>query len=820
MDEIEKIAALIANNSSRELNEADTRHQIIDVILHDILKWPRNRTPTEEFIAPGYADYVLKKQNGEDLLFIEAKKEGAFFELPQAYHANENSGYITIAKLISDPAIRAAIMQVRTYCFDTGCEAACITNGHEWIFFRTFQRSRKWESLKAFVIRRLEYFRDNYTSAINSLGFIAITEHLSLNQLLQPGNATDRPVYNPKEKIPSYGHTISSNKLAGVLRPIINRYFGVIEDSDSEFMDRCYVSQRDYFQTTGSMHSIIQDTLTPYFQDYGVQQLDDTGKGGRIGGRITKNLKHGRQKEVLVLFGGKGSGKSTFIKRLLFHAPPKWLREHATISIVDLLQVPEDKKTIRTHIWKELVAQIDKDGLLNGDRDSLLELFNDRYEIAKKQELFGLPETGEIYNLKLNTLVSKWKADQAYSCQRLVDYWKLKSKGIVVVIDNTDQYSSELQDFCFASAQEISNLLSCITIISMREERFFHSKIHGLLDAFQNSGFHISSPKPAEVFKKRLSYTISLLRSERLRRLRLGEMDGSIANDCARYLAMVLKEFENERSPLNSFLTACAHGDTRLSLDLFRSFILSGYTNVDEMLNTGSWNFQIHQVIKPVMIPNRYFYDETLSNIPNIYQLRHSRNGSHFTGLRILRKLGKSVNSGAPAYMSTVELVSYFSETFMMAEDLTTNLDLLLKHGFVESSNRLDLYSPSVDAVKITNYGAYMLKSLAANVTYLDLVSTDCGIYDELASNQLIDFARREFNLFMRRKRLERVEVRLQRVEEFIGYLEAEEQREREQHSLGMPPNDMFTFAIRAEFVKERDRILASARRQRHLNDA
>lgn len=32
----------------------------------------------EEHIHGGYADYVFKKANGDDLLFIEAKKEGVF----------------------------------------------------------------------------------------------------------------------------------------------------------------------------------------------------------------------------------------------------------------------------------------------------------------------------------------------------------------------------------------------------------------------------------------------------------------------------------------------------------------------------------------------------------------------------------------------------------------------------------------------------------------------------------------------------------------------------------------------------------------------
>ena len=96
------------------------------------------------------------------------------------------------------------------------------------------------------------------------------------------------------------------------------------------------------------------------------------------------------------------------------------------------------------------------------------------------------------------------------------------------------------------------------------------------------------------------------------------------------------------------------------SLDLFRSFILSGYTNVEEMVSKGRWNFLIHQVIKPVMTPSRYFYDEKLSDIPNIYQIRNNRHGSHFTALRILRKLAKSVEFATPAYVSVARISELF----------------------------------------------------------------------------------------------------------------------------------------------------------------
>jgi energy-coupling factor transporter ATP-binding protein EcfA2 len=804
-----------AELAKRTENEAETRHKVIDVVLHDVLGWPRNRVSVEEYIRPGFADYVLKKANGDDLLFIEAKRSGIFFTLPVPHNRKELSCYLGIQQLMSDENIRDAMSQVRTYCVDTGCEFAAITNGHEWIFFKTFEKGKRWDALKAFVVRKTDFFEREYTKAINSFSYTAVTEDSSLSSLLTSSTPKDRTIYFAKDRIPSYSHSINANRLAAALRPVVNHYFGVIGDDDPEFMDRCYVSQRDYHQALDGMRNLIQDSLTPYLASYGVQQLEETGKGGRLGGRLTKSIKKGRKGEVLVLFGGKGAGKSTFIKRLLHHTPPRWLREHSVIAIIDLLRTPEDPYVIRSTIWNSLVSALDTERLLSSDRDTLLKtLFADRFAVAARQELSGLPKASESYNSRLNGLVSDWKSDKAYCAQRLVDYWKDREKGIIVVVDNTDQFSGNNQDFCFTSAQEIADELGCITLISMREERFYNSKIHGLLDAFQNAGFHISSPKPAEVFRKRLSYTISILRDPEKIVPLLNAPEDTL-NDSAAYLGIVNREFSSEQSPLNKFLSACAHGDTRFSLDLFRSFLLSGYTNVDEMLGVGRWNFQVHQIVKPVMIPNRYFYDESISDIPNIYQLRYSRHSSHFTGLRILRKLAKAMDGSSVGYLPLSVLKSYFVETFNMLDDLTGNLDILLKHGFVESSNRLDYYSDDVDSLRITNYGIYMLGELASQFTYLDLVCTDTGIYEESVSNYLVGAAKDEYNLFLQGNRLDRVRVRLDRVEKFITYLGEEEMRERDAYSLNMPHEEMFTYKASSAFQQERKRVLASAAKQK-----
>jgi hypothetical protein len=301
-DYFEEMQSIIGASDSRSRNEAETRHKIIDFVVHDFLSWPKNRVAVEEYINPGYADYILKKENGDDLLFIEAKKEGLYFDIPVAYSSTELSSYISIKKLISDENIGKALKQVRNYCFDTGCEYAAITNGHEWIFFKTFERGKRWDEVQAFVIRKLNFFVDEYTKAINAFSFTAITENASLSSLLTTFKPKDRSIFYPKEKILTYSHPITSNRLASTLRPLANKYFGVISDDDADFMDKCYVSQREYKATFDGMQTLLHDSLTPYFEEYGVQQLEDSGKGGQLGGRLTKNLKKGRKGEVLVLF--------------------------------------------------------------------------------------------------------------------------------------------------------------------------------------------------------------------------------------------------------------------------------------------------------------------------------------------------------------------------------------------------------------------------------------------------------------------------------------------------------------------------------------
>jgi len=154
-----------------------------------------------------------------------------------------------------------------------------------------------------------------------------------------------------------------------------------------------------------------------------------------------------------------------------------------------------------------------------------------------------------------------------------------------------------------------------------------------------------------------------------------------------------------------------------------------------------------------------------------------------------------------------------------MEEDQKQSLDILLKYGLIESSNRIDEYADTIDSVRSTAYGEHIYRNLSSAFTYLDLVSTDAALFESRVCNELIRLAQDEFEIWDRHssdrmKRIERVEVRIRKTEEFIEYLEREEAREAE--LFGIPVVERFVPKIKLALENEIAAVRRSAGRQRY----
>lgn len=823
MDPHEAAIKLADGKIPNSLNEANTRHQIIDVLLHDVLGWPRNRVICEDNAHNGFLDYLLQDAAANNILVIEAKKISAKFDLQHKLQKNPNT--LKMAKLrvlMTSPEINSAILQVANYATSKGSKFAGITNGVVFIFFRAFIPGKDYRDGDAIVIPSLKYFSDRFTEAENLLSYTSVISNSSLAEKLNASGIVARDFFYPKDGVEHYDTPLRKNNFAKFLDPLAKNFFSDISIEDKKLMEKCYVYANGSDAAETGIKAEVIDTITPFLKNDGGIQIESKRSGGSLTKRIASSLAQ-KKSEVLILFGGKGAGKSTFLRRLFYYDPPTEFQLHLFPIIIDLLKVGQQEEKITEYIWNQIVQALDLDKILDGEISGIEKLFRDRLSIATKQELSVYEVDTIEFRREKTALVSEWKKDRSYVAKCLIEYWKDRGKGVAIAFDNTDQMRPFLQDFCFLEAQNITSELGCIALISMREERYCRARTMGVLDAYYNVGFHLSAPDLTQVFERRLRYALFELQRKGSTTYDSFEFIND-RESVIKFLVICLKQFKDPNNALTRFLRECARSNTRLALDFFRQFITSGYTNVDEMVSIPGWIVSDHQVIKPMMIPERFNYDESKSIVPNLYQCRNAKSGSHFTSLRILKYLRFGLKSGADkaGYKRVDSLSDEFETNFRMREDFISCLDVLLRHGMVEANNGLDSYSVKgvndeeivVDEIRITAFGVYAYDFLVGLFAYMDLVSMDCGIASEPLYTEFCESFKNERLLAQSKSRRELLDLRIERAVKFCEYLKQEEAREISDYQLSH--KDQFTEYISVALQNDLLRVRKSAKMNLH----
>ena len=807
----------IKKKIEEDLNEANTRFHIIDEILEKVFFWPHSNISLEEHTNEGFIDYILKNDQGKKILVIEAKKVCIKFGFSTYKGLSNNK--LKIKVLMKDLNTKNAIEQVRRYCIDTGCNVACITNGEEWAFFKPFIEDKEWQEGNAFILSSIDDFIKKFQFINKNLIYTEIVNNFTLKNLFETTQHTSIERYKPKDSITGYKEQIQNNKIESLIGGYFDKFFGAIGEEDIELLKECYVNERGFKINFDKVTSLLEDALSPFMKDeLHLKNIQTNSTSDSFKDNISELIRKEKKNKVIILFGGKGSGKTTFLVNLFNSDRNKQIKENSVICYINLLNSANDKESIKNEIINNLLKKLDIDKLLEQDNVTLIELFKDKYEIALKQELDGLDTKGESFILKRNELLGKYKEDYMYCLERLSKYLIDKKKAIIINIDNTDQFNQELQDYCFSFANKLAKKLHCISIISLREEKYSTSNIKGYLDAYEQNGFHISSPNPKEVFIKRLEFIERKIKSDK-------KNTGKELSDISTLFLILKNNLNNQNSEFNKFLTAATHGNIRHGLELFKSFLFSRYTNIDEMIKQKKWTIVLHQIIKPIMIPiYRYYSEDTPPfSIPNIYKLRSEFNSSHFTAYRILRKL--SVNN--ETYKSVYDLEDFFEKTYNMKDDFRLNINILLERGLLESENGYVSYNENLQAIKITPFGYYMYTTIFKDFTYLELISCDISVTDLNTATNIISFSNKENKLFRNNQfnvdtdeesnsiRFDRLNVRLEKVGLLCNYLKLEEEKEHSSYEL---QEDSIVNLIIESFEQQQTKIEKSAKKNLNLD--
>lgn len=717
-------------------NEADTRVKIIDRLVKECLGWPEDAITREDRVESGYLDYALCDLK-TPLLVIEAKRVGVDFEIPISFASRtyKISGSISTCR-----DLREAMDQARRYSNDIGCRYAAVFNGRQVAVFPAITPGKPWTEGYCIIFRSLDDMVTNFAVLWNLLSYEAV-RHGSLVEKVEVGRSS-RAFYKPLTYIHNAEQSWARNDLYTYLQPIANFVFSeLLDEARAEVLKECYIFERSNRDLSQNIEGFFKDRLPHFAARYRIKDIFERKQRAKVFEVAFRKMAD-RKAGLLLLMGGVGSGKSTFLHR--FFRIVLASHENLLWFYIDYREASDDQNHMEAFTFERILSQWQQKYRQN--------LGTDLKDLG-----FGATEapTREFFSILFNLL------------GRI-------GFSIVVIIDNVDQHDRVFQERLFVFSNHLSNQLSVLTIVAVREETFYLSMRTGVFDAFSVPKFHIAAPNFLEMIRKRITYTEWLLSNAKLRET-LGITDEKVASDIVRYLGIILRSLamDNDQSrSIIRFFDSTSVENMRHALEMFNDFLVSGNTNVRELFGVTGTGYQIalHQFLKSIILGEHRYYRAERSHVMNLYDFDPAIGGSHFHALRLLVFLASRKDASSPigkGYVDLNRLLLAAEEVAIRRSVVKDTLLRLSEFRLVEYDNysRTDIENAAY--VSITPAGLYYVTELFDDFVYLDTVLIDTPISDE----SLMGYVRTTIGRFD-------LLTRLERTGRFIEYLRSAETTE------------------------------------------
>ena len=773
-----------------DVNEADTRANLIDKVLIQVCDWPEADVKRELHTDRGYIDYSLSIRR-RPYVAVEAKREGRPFTLPLTA-----SKYLKLSgTLLTEEEIADAITQVRGYCDDSGIRYAIATNGYAWIVFRAIREDMPWRDGSARIFPSLEHIESNFTEFWNLLSYDAIQSG-SLDREFGTTLQSSRQLHRVIDRLYNSDLPLQRNRLHAQLHPLIQAIFLDIADQDPvEILQSCYVHTASLKIAARDINSVIVDAIPRFLRNQGAEPIQQSADdSGRFGAAVSDALTSANG-QLYLLLGGIGSGKTTFIKRYERAVGIPLLTDHAIWFHLDFLEAPIDPATVEVYAWQEILKQVRSryESQNFETRRNIKKAFADNIQtLSQTLRAFTMPPGA--FESALSPYLERWQSDISEYAPRLLRVIQRDREArVILFIDNVDQLSPFYQAQVFSLAQRMTRSIDALTILALREESYYTANLQRTLTAYTSRKFHIASPQFRKMIDNRIRYSLNILEESR------GPVDYVLGRGIQvdrKAIANLLRIVENsifeQNRNIARFIEAICFGNMRQALDMFTMFMTSGATDVDKMLGIyereGAYYVAFHEFVKSIMLGDRRYYKDQASAIMNVFDCGSERNSSHFTCLRMLKALSlrrsESSREGR-GYVEIVSLLSKSEDIFDNTQDVLRSLNRLVTQQLVETNTRSTESISGASHVRLTSSGWYYLAYLVKSFAYLDLVLQDTPINSKPAAQGLTTLLFQVDNLSDGEgSKLERTQVRFTRVRQFLDYLDEEERRERAEFGL------------------------------------
>lgn len=369
-----------------------------------------------------------------------------------------------------------------------------------------------------------------------------------------------------------------------------------------------------------------------------------------------------------------------------------------------------------------------------------------------------------------------------------------RRKRLVVIIDNADQFNDTIQEKLFVFSHSLTKSTLCGTVISLREGYYYKWQNSPPFDAYESNVYHITAPNYVEILQKRIDFALekgSLFEQK----VRGANQKGVTFEFSAGYIVDFLSSLKNslfsaENSQLIDFLNHTTYPNIREGLKVFKSFLTSGHTKVQEYIlrekyrteqNQSHQVIPIHEFVKSIALQNRHYFNSQISIIYNLF-VPSVDSTDHFLKIYILKDLNEYIEqrSYTNKFIPNKIVIEKLNMLGYKINSIQSALSELLKAALIDTDEQLSDVEwkelPSEYNLSLTAKGHYYIKELINRFHYYDLILQDCPIFDATQFEKL-----RSLFPFSNKTGNRNLEGRIKCIIEFLSYLKNMEEKQSSQ---------------------------------------
>ena len=721
-------------------NEANTRLHVIDRIITECLGWPKSPQGfrVEVHQDGEFQDYVLGQP---ELVVWEAKRAGIYFDFPadsQKQPVQAISEIFAVSKTAA-----AAMRQVQGYCNDSGVEFAVVCNGHQLIAFAGIRVGHSWLKGRALSIRSLDHLDQEFALVWQCLSPDGMFEKRLLSLLTTgstrsiPAKLSTRlmrfPVFRYKNELQANLRSLSELLLQDVVST---------EALRSQFYAECYCDTGALSRDAMVSEQIIRDRYAALFstaEDAPV--LEPAAKAGAGHALTNQIMTEALARRPIVLLGDVGVGKTSFLEDLMYVRAPGEFNKAITLYI-DFGSKAALEHDIRDFVIQDIDRQllakykvdVRENNFVRGVYDSELRRFRGSF----KGTIYRHNKTrlDEEIVLHLDGLVD----NKSEHLRRSIEHIALaRKRQVIIIIDNADQRSLEVQQSAFLIAHEFSSGWNSLVFIAVRPQTFYQSKRAGAFAAYPHKVFTILPPRPELVIEKRLIFALKIaegnVSSDMLRGVRLN------LSGIAAFIRVLLRSISRNRE-LTEILSNITGGNIRAVVEFVTRFIGSPNVEAEKIVRlqarSDDYIIPIHEFSKAAILGDYSHYVSDSSLAMNMFDVQSADRKEHFLVPLIVSYLKSSAAAkDRDGFTTTSAIVSEMQTWGFLPAQTENSLRRLTNKRLIETVARvtfeedlLGIIGEMPDGFRVTSIGAYHIGRWLGDFAYLDAMVSDTPVFD------------------------------------------------------------------------------------------